>query len=52
MKGRVDKGCLDRAGPPNEDESSSKIIQARYFARLREPYAVLLRSGNGPDGPA
>jgi hypothetical protein len=49
VKGRVDKGCLDRTGPPNTNEVSSKIVQATYFAHLREPYAVLLRSGKGPD---
>ena len=47
IKGRVDKGCLDLSGPPNTEGVSSKVIQATYFARLREPYAVLLRSGSG-----
>lgn len=48
IKGRVDKGCLDLSGPANTEGTPSRIVQATYFARLREPYAVLLRSGNGP----
>ena len=42
--GRVDKGCLEFSGKPN-DGTPNKIIQSRYQARLKDPYAVLLRSG-------
>lgn len=43
ISGRVDKGCLERVGLPNE-ETTPKIVHSRYQARLKEPFAVMLRT--------
>lgn len=43
IAGRVDKGLLERSGIPNE-EIPSKVIESRFQARLKEPFAVLLRT--------
>ena len=48
IKGRVDKGCLERVGAPNE-EGHSKVIRSTFTAKLKEPYAVLLRTDTGTD---
>jgi hypothetical protein len=43
VRGRVDKGCLERREEVDESESS-RIIRVRHAAVLKEPFAVLLKS--------
>ncbi len=43
IAGRVDKGCLERSAKVNEPVAS-KIIHSRYQARLKDPFAVVLRT--------
>lgn len=47
IRGRVDKGCLDYVGPPNED-LAPRIIKSTHAAKLAEPYGVLLRGERPP----
>lgn len=42
VQGRVDKACLERA-TPLAGEGESRIVKVAYAARLKTPYAVLLR---------
>lgn len=41
LKGRTDKACLIKKAEESEGEANSRII--KYTAKLKEPYAVLLR---------
>ena len=43
IRGRVDKGCLERTAEPGDSEAS-KIIRVHHAATVKEPYAVLLKS--------
>lgn len=43
IAGRVDKGLLERSGIPNE-EIPPKVVQSRFQASVKEPFAVLLRT--------
>lgn len=47
IKGRVDKGVLELSNTEVNQDSDSKIVKISFAARLREPYAVLLRSDRG-----
>ena len=44
VSGRVDKACLEYVGKSNV-EVSSKLVDVHYSARVKSPYAVLLRGG-------
>ena len=47
IRGRVDKGCLDRVDPSDATASGStepKIVPVRFSALLQAPYAVLLKT--------
>jgi hypothetical protein len=43
LKGRVDKGCLEKREVVDGSEAS-KIIRVRHAALLKDPFAVLLKS--------
>jgi hypothetical protein len=42
VQGRVDKACLERADSPPPG-SEPRIIKTEFMAKLKEPYAVVLR---------
>ena len=51
VKGRVDKGCFVAAQPVDSDPGASKApLSIGFQARLVDPYAVMLRHRNSPDG--
>jgi hypothetical protein len=45
LSGHVDKGCFVKSTKPRAtDATAGKLVRkARFFAKLKEPYAVLLR---------
>jgi hypothetical protein len=48
IRGRVDKGCLERVGPSDPTaggiSAEPKIVPVRFSAMLQAPYAVLLKT--------
>lgn len=45
LKGRVDKGCLVAAQSPDAGEDiNQKLVAIGFHARLKDPYAVMLRA--------
>lgn len=43
IRGRVDKGLLERTAEAPARAEDSKIVKVNYAAKLKEPFAVLLR---------